>query len=125
MAKEYPPFHLNGPRFDQTTFHGRLMHFLDVIDPRTLLVSDANLQSSIKLLEDFKYGTLPPGTTSKELWEAKKIKQAIIHPDTGEKVFMPFRMSGRRNVASKSYNSKDNHLAMVESKSQCLRQLCK
>lgn len=94
MAKEYPPFHLNGPRFDQTTFHGRLMHFLDVIDPRTLLVSDANLQSSIKLLEDFKNGTLPPGTTSKELWEAKKIKQAIIHPDTGEKVFMPFRMSG-------------------------------
>uniref|UniRef100_A0A8K9XAK5 Sideroflexin 5b n=1 Tax=Oncorhynchus mykiss TaxID=8022 RepID=A0A8K9XAK5_ONCMY len=29
-----------------------------------------------------------------ELWEAQKVTQAIIHPDTGEKIFMPFRMSG-------------------------------
>ncbi|MEQ2161741.1 Sideroflexin-5, partial [Goodea atripinnis] len=28
------------------------------------------------------------------LWQAQKIKQAIIHPDTGEKILMPFRMSG-------------------------------
>lgn len=94
MANQYPPFHLNGPRFDQSTFNGRLKHFLDVIDPRTLLVGEKKLQSSIKLLNDFKNGTLPPGITNKELWEAKKMKQAIIHPDTGDKVFMPFRMSG-------------------------------
>ncbi|XP_016123936.1 sideroflexin-5-like [Sinocyclocheilus grahami] len=30
-----------------------------------------------------------------QLWEAQKIKQAIIHPDTGEKIPMPFRMSGK------------------------------
>ncbi|XP_058049846.1 sideroflexin-5 isoform X5 [Ahaetulla prasina] len=29
-----------------------------------------------------------------ELWRAQKIKQAIIHPDTNETIFMPFRMSG-------------------------------
>ncbi|KAM5227863.1 sideroflexin-5-like [Ctenodactylus gundi] len=28
------------------------------------------------------------------LWSAQKIKQAILHPDTNEKIFMPFRMSG-------------------------------
>ncbi|XP_019470585.1 sideroflexin-5-like isoform X6 [Meleagris gallopavo] len=28
------------------------------------------------------------------LWGAQKIKQAIIHPDTNETIFMPFRMSG-------------------------------
>ncbi|XP_013930481.1 PREDICTED: sideroflexin-5-like [Thamnophis sirtalis] len=29
-----------------------------------------------------------------QLWRAQKIKQAIIHPDTNETIFMPFRMSG-------------------------------
>uniref|UniRef100_A0A8B9V957 Sideroflexin 5 n=1 Tax=Anas zonorhyncha TaxID=75864 RepID=A0A8B9V957_9AVES len=33
-----------------------------------------------------------PGLPS--LWAAQKIKQAIIHPDTNETIFMPFRMSG-------------------------------
>lgn len=67
---------------------------MDVVDPRTLLTSEAKLKQSIKLLDDFKNGSLPPGVSNRELWEAQKIKQAIIHPDTGEKIFMPFRMSG-------------------------------
>ncbi len=29
-----------------------------------------------------------------KLWEAQKVKQAIFHPDTGEKIFPAFRMSG-------------------------------
>ena len=65
-----------------------------MIDPRTLFTSEARLQASIKLLEDYKNNKLPEGITNKELWEAQKVKQAIIHPDTGEKIFMPFRMSG-------------------------------
>ncbi|XP_068746847.1 sideroflexin-5-like isoform X2 [Montipora capricornis] len=52
------------------------------------------LQDSINLLKQFKNGTLPKGITDQKLWEARKIKEAIIHPDTGKKVFMPFRMSG-------------------------------
>ncbi|XP_076439620.1 sideroflexin-5-like [Babylonia areolata] len=91
---EYPPFQLGKPRFDQGSFIGRLKHFLDVIDPRTLFTTKAQLQASIQLLEDYRSGTLPQGVTDRQLWEAQKIKQAIIHPDTGEKVFMPFRMSG-------------------------------
>lgn len=38
-------------------------------------VYQAQLEYSIKLLEDYKNGTLPPGITDKELWEAQKIKQ--------------------------------------------------
>lgn len=30
---------------------------------------------------------------TEELWQAKKIVDSTIHPDTGEKVFLPFRMS--------------------------------
>ncbi|XP_063963552.1 sideroflexin-5-like [Lytechinus pictus] len=90
----YPAFHLSKPRFDQSTFLGRYRHFLDIIDPRTLFVSKKKLNDSIELLAAYKKGSLPDGVTNKQLWEAQKIKQAIIHPDTGEKVFMPFRMSG-------------------------------
>ncbi|XP_064200321.1 sideroflexin-5b isoform X1 [Anguilla rostrata] len=89
-----PAFQLGRPRYDQSNFYGRLRHFLDVIDPRTLFVSEVRLNECMKLLDDFKHGTLPPGVTDLQLWEAQKIKQAIIHPDTGEKIFMPFRMSG-------------------------------
>ncbi|KAJ3613381.1 hypothetical protein NHX12_019631, partial [Muraenolepis orangiensis] len=76
------------------TFLGRFRHFLDVIDPRTLFVTEERLLESVALLESFKHGILPPGVTSAQLWQAHKIKQAIIHPDTGEKILMPFRMSG-------------------------------
>ncbi|XP_052007412.1 sideroflexin-5a [Xyrauchen texanus] len=90
----YPQFRLGESRFDQGFFYGRLRHFLDVIDPRTLLVSEYRLRECMNLLDQFKYGTLPAGVTNAQLWEAQKVKQAIIHPDTGEKIPMPFRMSG-------------------------------
>ncbi|NXP19181.1 SFXN5 protein, partial [Scytalopus superciliaris] len=80
--------------FFQTSFYGRFRHFLDIIDPRTLFVTESRLKEAVQLLEDYKHGTLPPGVTNKELWGAQKIKQAIIHPDTNETIFMPFRMSG-------------------------------
>ncbi|XP_033121087.1 sideroflexin-5-like [Anneissia japonica] len=89
-----PSFQLNKSCFDQRTFLGRFYHFLDVIDPRTLLTSNKKLEESISLLDAFKNGTLPEGITNQQLWQAQKIKQAIIHPDTGEKILMPFRMSG-------------------------------
>ncbi|XP_027857420.1 sideroflexin-5a isoform X2 [Xiphophorus couchianus] len=82
---DYPPFQYGKSRFNQETFCGRFRHFLDVIDPSTLFVSEKRLQDCIKLLDGFKQGTLPPGVTDAE---------AIIHPDTGEKILMPFRMSG-------------------------------
>ncbi|XP_040055710.2 sideroflexin-5a isoform X2 [Gasterosteus aculeatus] len=91
---EYARFKHGKPRFDQNTFFGRLRHFLDVIDPSTLFVTEKRLQESLELLDCFKQGTLPPGATDAQLWQAQKIKQAIIHPDTGEKIPMPFRMSG-------------------------------
>ncbi|XP_048584777.1 sideroflexin-5 [Nematostella vectensis] len=93
-SEGFPPFSLVQPRFDQGTYIGRLYRCFDITDPRTLFTSESKLQSSIKLLEDFKKQQLVPGTTDKQLWEARKIKEAIIHPDTNSKVLMPFRMSG-------------------------------
>ncbi|XP_037531626.1 sideroflexin-5b isoform X1 [Nematolebias whitei] len=89
-----PGFRFGESRYDQSSFLGRLRHFVDIIDPSTLFVSEKKLRECIKLLDDHKHGTLPPGVSDEQLWDAQKIKQAIIHPDTGEKIFMPFRMSG-------------------------------
>ncbi|KAH3786577.1 sideroflexin-5-like [Dreissena polymorpha] len=91
---EVPEFKLGGSRFDQTQFSGRFRHLVDITDPRTLFTSERKLQDSIALLEDYKQKRLASGVTDQQLWEAQKIKQSIIHPDTGKKVFMPFRMSG-------------------------------
>uniref|UniRef100_A0AAY4ESS4 Sidoreflexin n=1 Tax=Denticeps clupeoides TaxID=299321 RepID=A0AAY4ESS4_9TELE len=78
-----------------SSFYGRLRHFLDVIDPRTLFVSEQRLNESVNLLEHFKNGTLPSNVTNSQapLMILMNL-QAIIHPDTGAKIFMPFRMSG-------------------------------
>lgn len=90
-----PPFALNTECYDQNTYIGRLRRCFNVVDPTTLFVSSSQLNESIQLLKDFEAGKqLSPDISDEELWRAKKIKDAIIHPDTGEKILMPFRMSG-------------------------------
>lgn len=91
--QKYPEFSISSQRFPQNTFFGRYLHYLDVIDPRTLFTSDEKLERCKKLLGDYKNG-MTKNVSNKELWEAKKICNAILHPDTGEKIFSPFRMAG-------------------------------
>ncbi|PWA18579.1 hypothetical protein CCH79_00005730 [Gambusia affinis] len=80
-----PAFQLGRPRYDQvgapcppTSFLGRLRHFVDIIDPSTLFVSEKKLKECIKLLDDYKHNTLPPGVSADQLWEAQKIKQVRL-----------------------------------------------
>lgn len=89
-----PKFEIGKSRYNLNTYLGRFYHNIEIIDPRTLFISNDKLNNSIKLLEDYKNGNLPIGFDDKLLWEAQKIKQSTIHPDTGEKILMPFRMSG-------------------------------
>ena len=89
-----PPFSPSGNRYDQRTYQGRLWHFLDIIDPRMLLVGDQQLQHAQSLIRQFREtGILPSGASDAQLWQAKKVQDALIHPDTGETIFLPLRMS--------------------------------
>jgi tricarboxylate carrier len=93
MSNDYPPFDPKGARYDQSTFWGRFKHFLDVTDMRTLTVSQQELDEALDMLKRYEQGALKTKPTNEQLWRAKKIKEALVHPDTGEKIFLPFRVS--------------------------------
>uniref|UniRef100_A0A1I8HZJ3 SET domain-containing protein n=1 Tax=Macrostomum lignano TaxID=282301 RepID=A0A1I8HZJ3_9PLAT len=88
----YPPFELGKSRFDQSVFSGRLRQLLQRDRSQDLASKRFCAQSSC--WRPSKPVAVPPGTTTRDLWEAQKVKDAILHPDTGKKIYRPFRMSG-------------------------------
>ncbi|KAK4201863.1 putative mitochondrial transport protein [Triangularia verruculosa] len=78
-------------QYDLSTYWGRVRHTASITDPRTLLVSSAGLTDAKNLLIAYKNGQIPNMTP--DLWKAKKVVDSTLHPDTGESVFLPFRMS--------------------------------
>ncbi|CAG8108401.1 unnamed protein product [Penicillium salamii] len=78
-------------QYDLTTYWGRVRHSADIADPRTLFVSSSGLEAAKSLIASYKQNQIPAMTP--ELWSAKKVVDATLHPDTGTPVFMPFRMS--------------------------------
>ncbi|KAF2194502.1 sideroflexin-5 [Zopfia rhizophila CBS 207.26] len=78
-------------QYDTSTYWGRVRHSADISDPRTLLTSSAGLEHAKQLVTAYKQGRVRDMTP--ELWKAKKIIDSTLHPDTGQPVFLPFRMS--------------------------------
>ncbi|KAF2715798.1 sideroflexin-5 [Pleomassaria siparia CBS 279.74] len=78
-------------QYDLSTYWGRVRHSADISDPRTLLTSSAGLDHAKQLVTAYRMGKIQD--MNPELWKAKKIIDSTIHPDTGEPVFLPFRMS--------------------------------
>eukprot|EP00316_Scyphosphaera_apsteinii_P024242 CAMPEP_0119333994 /NCGR_PEP_ID=MMETSP1333-20130426/86425_1 /TAXON_ID=418940 /ORGANISM="Scyphosphaera apsteinii, Strain RCC1455" /LENGTH=320 /DNA_ID=CAMNT_0007344199 /DNA_START=55 /DNA_END=1017 /DNA_ORIENTATION=- len=89
---ETPTFNPKSSRFDQSTFSGRLSHFRQMVDPKTLLTTPTELKAAQGLLERHAKGEAAD-VSDDDLWEAKRIKDAVIHPVTGEEMFLPGRMS--------------------------------
>lgn len=92
-AMTVPPFRLTGPRYDMSTFVGRTLHFYSVNDPLTLLTTKEDMQKAEKLLQLYDKGEVPAGTTDEDLWKARRVLEAALHPDTREPIFPPFRFS--------------------------------
>ncbi|KAK5663876.1 hypothetical protein OQA88_82 [Cercophora sp. LCS_1] len=78
-------------QFDLNTYWGRVRHTVGITDPSTLLVGKTGLEQAKRLLISYKQGETKEMTP--QLWRAKKIVDSTLHPDTGEPVFLPFRMS--------------------------------
>ncbi|KAM9134345.1 sideroflexin-2 [Pangshura tecta] len=86
-------FSIDAPRWDQNTFLGRLKHFFNITDPRTVLVSERELDRAKALVESCRAGLVPPGTSQEQLFYAKKLYDSAFHPDSGEKMNLIGRMS--------------------------------
>jgi len=85
---------MDSPKFDQSTFYGRLMGMYDYIDPTTLLLTTDDLKKSQALLAKYKEtGKKPDGVTDAEMWQARKNVEVSIHPVTGEELLKIGRMS--------------------------------
>lgn len=90
-----PHYRLNvdEPLWDQSTFVGRFRHFLWMTDMRTCVESEENLDNAKILIEQYRKGMEPPGTTTEQIIYAKKLYESSFHPDSGEKQNVFGRMS--------------------------------
>lgn len=84
---------LDAPRYSQSEFSGRLRHFLGITDWRLCFKSDTELNHAKELLQKYRLGQEPPGTTEEMIWQAKRVYESAFHPDTGEKQNLIGRMS--------------------------------
>ncbi|CAK7271267.1 Sideroflexin FSF1 [Sporothrix epigloea] len=82
---------LPASQYDLNTYWGRVKHTAGITDPRTLLVGSTGLEQAKRAIVAYKQGETKEMTP--ELWKAKKIVDSTLHPDTGEPVMLPFRMS--------------------------------
>ena len=83
---------LTKPRYNQDTYIGRLKHFMSTTSPLTVLATPKEQEEAKELVEGYIAGKIDEEDEEK-LWKAKVLYDATYHPDTGEKLFLPGRMS--------------------------------
>ncbi|AAS53016.1 AER336Cp [Eremothecium gossypii ATCC 10895] len=83
-------------RYDLSTYWGRVRHCAEIADPTMLLTTEADLAHAREVVRSYRRGEMKQPT--EEFWRAKKQLDSTVHPDTGETVLLPFRMSS--NVLS-------------------------
>ncbi|CAN3355292.1 sideroflexin Fsf1p [Diutina catenulata] len=92
MASTVPgPVPLPQSRYDLTSYWGRVKHCAEISDPSMLLNTDADVQHAKQVIWDYRNGVT--AQASPEFWRSKRVLDSTLHPDTGEKVVLPFRMS--------------------------------
>ena len=114
-------------RYQQDTFQGRFCRMLLACDPTLLFHSQSSVEDAQRILKAAEAAEshrnddgkgLVSSDENRKLWEARRIVEAAIHPDTGEVIPRPFRMSGyvpyvrysRPFLISLHNNNNNNHI---------------
>lgn len=85
------PLPLPESRYDLSTYWGRVRHCAEIVDPTMLLTTQKDLKHAREVVGSYRHGELKE--TTPEFWHAKKLLDSTVHPDNGETVLLPFRMS--------------------------------
>ncbi|ORY24019.1 putative mitochondrion protein [Naematelia encephala] len=101
MAVQGERYDISKPRFDLSTYSGRLAYFYSITSPLTLLASPTQLQQAQQDVKRFEGMIKESGRegcwvdkSQKDLYDkSKQLVNSSIHPDTGKPVPLPFRMS--------------------------------
>ena len=93
---------IDEPRYDQSIYWGRARHFFETTNPINLLVTKSRLEASKDLVNAYKRGEVE-NINEEELWRAKTLDSSAYHPDTGELMFLPGRMSAQVTMSFKNY----------------------
>eukprot|EP00080_Pristionchus_pacificus_P021667 PDM81687.1 sfxn-2 [Pristionchus pacificus] len=75
---------LSVPRWDQSTFYGRLRHFASITDPSIAFCNNRDLLAAKFLVDSYKKREEPSGTRIEDLHRAQKLVGSAFHPDTGD-----------------------------------------
>nr|UJH94463.1 Fsf1 [Starmerella bombicola] len=77
-------------RYDLNTYYGRVRHLFEACSPFTLLNSNESIKAAQQQVESYARLDKP---LDEQFWKAKQLVDSSVHPDTGEIVLLPFRMS--------------------------------
>ena len=64
-----------------------------MVNPRNNFINEEELQKAQALLKAYSAGSPEARADDAALWRAKSVVQAVLHPDTGERINPLFRMS--------------------------------
>lgn len=93
-GKELPAFSLTATRFDESTYIGRVAHFISIIDPRLLGVTADRLKEAQELMARFRDRASAEvyEASDASLWEARRIVSSAVNPSTNEVIHPLARM---------------------------------
>jgi len=72
------------PLWDQSTFVGRFQHFAWMSNPLNSLVPSNKLMEAKQLVQEYRVGAEPPGTSQEQVIRAMQLYRSAFHPDSGE-----------------------------------------
>ena len=88
---QVPPYDPHAFQYDMQTYGGRCLHFFSVIgDLSTLTTTQAQVERYRQQLSQAEAEDSP---TDAELWRARQVLMAVVHPQTGEVIPAVLRFS--------------------------------